>query len=173
MIDSHKNGVAHGSSEAAKAAANLFGSVMKEINEEAFSGGSKRNMMTGGDFLTYCHDSADEIVFICHVPELRNYKSEESKSALAEIAWGSAKAAAQLLDPAEKKTLTVGLRGIASYGIILKGQIGDESPARSGSSEKVTILFPGFAKSAVSPSLPLPRAIPPDSLEVPADALPE
>jgi len=146
---------------------------MKDINEEAFSGGSKRNMMTGGDFLTYCHDSADEIVFICHVPELRNYKSGESKSALAEIAWGSAKAAAQLLDPAEKKTLTVGLRGIASYGILLKGHIGEDSPARSGSSGKVAILFPGFAKSAVSASLPIPSAIPPDSLEVPADALPE
>jgi len=117
--------------------------------------------------------SADEVVFICHVPELRNYKSEDSKSALADIAWGSAKAAAQLLDPTAEKTLTVGLRGISTYGILLKGQTGGDEPARSGSFEKVAILFPGFSKPAVSVSAPLPATSPADSLEVPADALPE
>jgi len=155
LIDSKKNGVAHGSSEAAKASAVLFSSLMKSINEEAFSGGSKRNMMTGGEFLTYCHDSADEVVFICHVPELRNYKSEDSKSALADIAWGSAKAAAQLLDPTGEKTLTVGLRGISTYGILLKDVNGSSDPARSGSLEKVAVLFPGFAKPAI-PATPFP-----------------
>jgi hypothetical protein len=152
LIDSKKNGVAHGSSESAKASAELFSTVMKRINEEAFSGGSKRNLMTGGDFLTYCHDTEDEIVFICHVPELRNYKSEESKSALADIAWGSAKAAARLLDPNEEKTLSIGLRGISTYGILLKHQDRASDPVRSDSLGEVAVLFPGFAKPAIAAS---------------------
>jgi hypothetical protein len=121
LIDSKRNGETHGNTEVAKSAAAEFSSGMKAMTEVMFSGGSKKNLMTGGTFLTYCHDGPDTIVFLCHVPSLRNYKSDESREGLNKIAWSVASEAASSLDPSHKKTLMVGLRGVTSYGSIQQG----------------------------------------------------
>ncbi|MCU0776080.1 MAG: hypothetical protein MUF86_00220 [Akkermansiaceae bacterium] len=145
LIDSKSNGVTHGNSDAAKASAAGFSSSMKAMTDALFSGGSKKNLMTGGDFLTYCHDGPDTVVFLCHVPSLRSYKSEEAKDGLNKIAWGVASRAAAELDPEKKKNLMVGLRGIASYGSVMVGKSGDAQPSSPAVSDDKALLLPGFA----------------------------
>jgi hypothetical protein len=133
--------LAHGNTKEAEAAAKAFGDAMKGIGKMAFSGG--KNPDAG--FPTFCQQGKDSIVFLCHVPELRHYKSDEAKDGLATIAWTCARAAAETLDPAKTKPLVVGLRGITSYGIILQGSPADETPRRAGFSEKSALFYPAFA----------------------------
>lgn len=151
LIGSSTKGRIHGNNEAAKETAQGFSSLMRTMTSMAFTGGSKKNLMTDGEFLTYCHDRGDTIVILCHVPSLRSYKTEETKAALAEIAWAAGKAAIKEIDPDHKKTLMVGLRGIASYGSIQKGATtGDAKPKKLGTSSR-SVFYPAFAPVAVMP----------------------
>lgn len=156
LVDSKSKGTTHGNSPEAKATAETFSELLKKLQQQAFNGGTKRNLLTGGEFLTYCHHGKDAIVFLCHVPELRNYKDQGAKDALAEIAWITATTAARKLDPEAKKNLVVGLRGIASYGFILSGNPADEKPQQAGESAKATILYPPFIDTPDSPAPPKP-----------------
>lgn len=142
--------LAHGNSKEAEAAAQGFADAMKGIGKMAFSGG--KNPDAG--FPTFCQQGKDTIVFLCHVPELRHYKSDEAKDGLATIAWISARAAAATLDPGQTKSLVVGLRGITSYGILLQGSPADEAPRRAGSSEKSALIYPAFAPGPDKPASP-------------------
>lgn len=151
LIDSSSKGPCHGNTEAAKTAAAGFSSVMKGMTETLFTGGSKKNLMTGGEFLTYCQDGKDTIVILCHVPSLRSYKSEEAKSALSDMAWGAGKAAANRLDPEHKKTLMVGLRGISSFGSIQKGATTDSAePETLTDLHDKSVFYPAFLSSGNS-----------------------
>jgi hypothetical protein len=145
LIDSRGDAVTHGNTPEAKTAAGLFSTMFQEIQNQAFTGGSKRNLMTGGDFLTYCHQSSDAVVFLCHVPGLRSYKDQDVKDSLAEIAWGTAKTAALKLDPEKKKKVVVGLRGIADYGFIMSGSHADEKPPLAKKDSEAEIICPHFA----------------------------
>jgi hypothetical protein len=156
LIGSKSKGTTHGNSPEAKAAADTFSESFKRLQQLAFTGGSKRNLLTGGEFLTYCQNGKDSIAFLCHVPELRNYKDDDTKNSLAEIAWMTAKMAAQKLDPEGKKNLVVGLRGISSYGFLLSGKPSDEKPQRAEESKKAEILYPPFIDSQDSPA-PTPK----------------
>ncbi len=147
LIGSKSKGEIHGNSDEAKAAADKFSDGMKTMISAAFSGGSKKNLMTGGSFLTYCREDADAIVFLCHVPSLRSYKSEEAKAGLNKIAWTIARSASSKLDPKHTKTLIVGLRGVTSYGSVQQGNTGDEAPSGPASSDKAD-LYPFFAAKA-------------------------
>lgn len=151
LIDSKSSGLSHGNSPAAQQSAAVFCENIKTVCEAAFSGGSNRNLMTGGNFLTYCQEGSDTLVFLCHVPELRNYKADDSKDALAEIAWTVASGCAEKLDPEKKKKLIVGLRGVASYGIVLEGQTGGALPDRSSMPDKATVFYPAFVASQPAP----------------------
>lgn len=144
LIDSNNKGLCHGNTDAAKETASSFASGMKMMTETFFTGGSDKNAMTGGDFLTYCHDGQDSIVILCHVPSLRSYKSDETKKALNDIAWVSACEMAAKLDPEKKKTLYVGLRGITLYGSIQKGKLTDKNSQLLGKSDK-SVFYPAFA----------------------------
>ncbi len=148
LISSKSKGATHGNSDAAKASAAGFSSAMKAMTEALFTGGSKKNLMTGGDFLTYCHDGADTIVFLCHVPSLRSYKSDEAKDGLNKIAWSVATDAAKKLDPNHKKNLMVGLRGITSYGSVLQGRNGEEQASSPAGSDDKSVFLPVFAPKA-------------------------
>jgi hypothetical protein len=156
LIGSKSKGITHGNSPEAKTAADAFSELFKKLQQQAFTGGSKRNLLTGGEFLTYCQNGKDSIVFLCHVPELRNYKDEDTKDSLSEIAWMTAKMATGKLDPESKKNLVVGLRGVASYGFILSGKPADEKPQRAGEDAKATILYPPFIDTQDSPATPKP-----------------
>ena len=152
LIDSRGDAVTHGNTPEAKTAAGLFSTMIQEIQKQAFTGGSKRNLMTGGDFLTYCHQGTDAVVFLCHVPELRNYKEQEAKDSLAEIAWVTAKTAALKLDPEKKKQVVVGLRGIANYGFIMSGSHAEEKPPLAAKDSDAEILYPPFADTQATPA---------------------
>jgi hypothetical protein len=142
--------LAHGNSKQAEAAAKLFAEAMKGIGKLAFSGGKKPD----AGFPTFCQQGTDSIVFLCHVPELRHYKSDEAKDGLATIAWMTAREAAAILDPERKKSLVIGLRGITGYGILLQGSPADETPRRAGFSEKSTLFYPAFAPTPAAPASP-------------------
>jgi hypothetical protein len=150
LISNKSKGEIHGNTDAAKASAAEFSSTMKTMTEALFTGGSKKNLMTGGDFLTYCHDGADTIVFLCHVPSLRSYKSDETKDGLNKIAWMAAGDAAKKLDPEHKKKLMVGLRGIASYGSVLQGKNGEEQPSGPAGADDKAVFLPVFAPAAAA-----------------------
>lgn len=157
LIGSSTKGQTHGNTEAAKEAAQGFSSLMKTMTSMAFTGGSKKNLMTDGEFLTYCHDGGDAIVILCHVPSLRSYKTEETKSALAELAWAAGKAAVEAIDPERKKTLMVGLRGITSYGSIQKGATTEDAkPNKLGTTER-SVFYSAFAPASI------PVAVTPES----------
>ena len=145
MIDSHRDGIAHGNSEAAKNAAAEFSTHMKAMSAALFTGGSKKNLMTGGDFLTYCHEGPDTVTFLCHVPSLRSYKSEEAKEGLNMIAWSIAKDAVTTMDPEGGKTLTVGLRGMTTYGSIQQGKTGPDAADPTLAADEPSIFYPAFA----------------------------
>lgn len=147
LIDSSRNGISHGNTEAAKQAASSFSTGMKLMTETFFTGGSDKNLMTGGDFLTYCHDGSESIVILCHVPSLRSYKTEDTKKALNDIAWASAREIASELDPEKKKTLLIGLRGMALYGSIQQGKFSDENSQLLSESDK-SVFYPAFATVA-------------------------
>lgn len=147
LIDSNNKGLCHGNTDAAKETASTFATGMKIMVEEFFTGGSDKNLMTGGDFLTYCHESPDSIVILCHVPSLRSYKTDETKKALNDIAWASGRQIASKLDPEQKKTLYIGLRGIASYGSIQEGKLSEENSRILNSSDK-SVFYPAFASVA-------------------------
>lgn len=146
LIGSKTHGIAHGNNDAAKTSASGFSNTMKTMTAALFTGGSKKNLLTGGDFLTYCHHGEDTIVFLCHVPSLRSYKSDEAKDGLNKIAWIAANQAAAELDPDHKKNLMVGLRGIASYGSVLQGKNGGEAPTSPAGSDDKAVFLPVFVK---------------------------
>jgi hypothetical protein len=148
LIDSKRKGQCHGNTDAAKQAATGFASSMKTMTKILFDGGSKKNLMTGGDFLTYCHDGPETIVILCHVPSLRSYKTAETKKALADIAWSAARRAGEALDPEHKKTLLVGLRGLASYGSIQQGKASSEAASSSLDTSDKSVFFPAFTPAA-------------------------
>lgn len=148
LIDSKSKGQCHGNTDAARQAADGFSTSMKTMTGMFFSGGSKKNLMTGGDFLTYCHEGPETIVVLCHVPSLRSYKSEETKQGLADIAWSSACRSVAALDPDHKKTLLVGLRGIASYGSIQKGMTSSEDGGESLDTSDKSVFYPAFLSAA-------------------------
>jgi hypothetical protein len=148
LISTSSKGGTHGNSDAAKASAAEFATTMKSMTDALFTGGSKKNLMTGGDFLTYCHDGEDTVVFLCHVPSLRSYKSAEAKDGLNKIAWLAAGDAAEKLDPEHKKKLMVGLRGIASYGSVLQGKCGEEQPSGPPGADDKAVFLPVFAPPA-------------------------
>lgn len=145
LINTKDDQPTHGDSDAAMEAAASFSKGMKTMTDTFFTGGSKKNLMTGGEFLTYCHEGDGNIVFICHVPSLRSYKDAEAKDALHNIAWTVAGNAAAKLDPDHKKSLVVGLRGITTYGSVMRGANGSESPDFNETEEGESILIPEFA----------------------------
>jgi hypothetical protein len=152
LIGSSSKGETHGNTQAALAAAGEFSTNMKTMTGALFTGGSKKNFMTGGSFLTYCHEGAETIVFLCHVPSLRSYKSEEAKSGLNTLAWAVATKAAGNFDPKQKKTLIVGLRGVVSYGSVQSGNLGADKPARVQDSDEKSALIQVFAAASTAPA---------------------
>jgi hypothetical protein len=128
LIDSRTNDISHGNTPDAQAAAAGFSQKLKQTQALFFTGGSKKNFLTGGDFLTYCRKNKDSVIFICHVPSLRSYKDDDTKKSLGELASVCAASAAPIIEGYSASTkVIVALRGITSYGIV-SSFIGDEDP---------------------------------------------
>jgi hypothetical protein len=155
-IFSSKSGVFHGNNAKSTEAARGFSMAMRVICETLFTGGSDKPFLTKGDFLTYCHQGNDTVLFLCHVPDLRKYADTETKDALVSSAWTLARSMARGLG-SENPKVVVGLRGAVDYGFILHGQASDETPARGNASGRPDIFFPIFAET---PSGPAPDSPP-------------
>ncbi|MGD7651655.1 MAG: hypothetical protein ACQCXQ_00475 [Verrucomicrobiales bacterium] len=143
-VASSGSGVTFGNSVKANQAAKLFSDTMKTSTKAMFTGGSEANLLTGGDFLTFCQDGGDTIVMLCHVPSLRSYNSAETRNALTNIAWAAAAEAVKPLDPEGEKSLMVGLRGIGSYQIILRRDAGAEAPEIDTDAADEAVFYPAF-----------------------------
>jgi hypothetical protein len=147
-ITTSSEGVAHGDSEAARAAAEGFAKTMKTLQAALFTGGSGRSFATGGEFLTYLKHTTNAVVILCHVPELRNYKDEKTRAALATIAWSAGQAAAKKLSGVQDTdTLIIGLRGFASYGPIWEGTVAGAATKKTDDLDEKRRLYPFFAQA--------------------------
>lgn len=140
LIGSTRSGAtAHGNNPAAEKAAAGFGSLFKSMQSVSFEGDEKYDSR---HFPTYCHQGKEGVTFVCQVPGMRKYKDAETKKALCEIAWQAASLAAEDMPGfGPESTLTVGLRGLTTYGSILQGKPGSASPAES---EDMEILYKIF-----------------------------
>ncbi len=118
---------------------------MKSMQSALFSGGSGRSFATGGEFLTYIKRTPNAVVVLCHVPELRNYKEEKTRNALAKIAWSAAQSATNKIHGVQPTdTLIVGLRGFGSYGPIWEGQVSGESTTKTDDLDEKKRFYPFF-----------------------------
>ena len=145
LIDTNSKGAAHGNSDKAKEAASQFASTIKPLQAALFTGGSGRSIMSGGEFVTYCRQTADSVAFIVHVPELRNYKDKKAREALAALAWTSANRAAQgLTFSSTNPAVIVGLRGFASYGPIWSGKLNGSADVKTDELDEKRRIYPFF-----------------------------
>jgi len=145
LITTGSGGAAHGDSEDTKKAAAEFSSAMKSMQANLFSGGNGRSFATGGEFLTYIKRAPNAVVVLCHVPELRNYKDEETRESLSQIAWSVAKSAVAKINGIQPTdTLIVGLRGFGSYGPIWEGEFSGNPTKKTDEVDEQKRLYPFF-----------------------------
>ena len=150
LITTSADGVAHGDSAETRTAAEGFAKSMKTLQSTLFTGGSGRSFATGGEFLTYLKHTTNAVVILCHVPELRNYKDEKTRSVLARIAWSSGQAAAKRLSGVQDSdTLIIGLRGFASYGPIWEGTVAGEATKKTDDLSEKRRLYPFFVSPGI------------------------
>lgn len=146
QITTNAKGVAHGASPEAQAAAGKFASTMKQMQAVFFSGGSGKSFASGGDFVTVVAQRPGVVIVLCHVPELRNYKSKEVRESLAELAWSVAQREMTTLPGVDPETkLIVGLRGFASYGPIWEGKLDGDAQVKSDDVGGRKRFYPYFA----------------------------
>lgn len=140
LINSASGGATHhGNNPAADKAAESFSSLLKSMQSMSFEGDDK---YASKPFLTYCHQGKDGVTFLCQVPGMRKYKDDETKQALSQIAWTAANIAAKDIPGlAADGSITVGLRGITSYGSIQQGKAGTDNPVDGTDQE---ILYRNF-----------------------------
>ena len=121
IIGNH-GAVGHGNSADAKAMAEDFAAQVKLMRsiaiEEAASDGLS---LTKGEFLTYCRLNSDSVVFLVHVPKLRNF-DDGAKELMAEICWMIAYQMALELDPPVQE-LAVGVRGALLFDSVMIGKM--------------------------------------------------
>ena len=99
-----------------------------------------------GRFLTYCHLKEDSVVFIVHVPGLRNF-TDDAQLSLFEWVWSLASTHVASEHPNVTR-LAIGVRGVMDYSAIYTGTI-DRSEASSGieirhSPRSEEVLWPYF-----------------------------
>ncbi|WP_035616001.1 hypothetical protein [Haloferula sp. BvORR071] len=154
-IDDLKQGKAHGNTLPAEAAAHVFSQTIR-MNRAMNKRSGADEMVepeNNGEFLTYCHEAKDFIVFLIHVPELINLKSEQARSALIKDVWNLAVIQARSIDMEGKKTMIVGLRGHSDYMLIIRGRP-KQAPIVFNDGRKADLLIPPFAEDQAVPVTP-------------------
>jgi hypothetical protein len=139
QISSHHDRVAFGNSDKAIAVADRISRSLKTMREVAFQGGKKNGLsMSGHEFLSYCDLRDGQCIVMVHVPELRRYTSD-AKDSLGKLAWFVTQGALrseQAGTPGMK--VLVGLRGIALYDRVMKGDyLSDAEKKENGLFETV------------------------------------
>lgn len=140
QLSTSKDGVALGNSPEAISFATQFSTRLQMLGKALFADDSE------GRVLTYCRTTPDQIVILCHVPDLRGSRGD-ARIALAKVAWLLAQdiAVTQHLD--EKTTLVVGLRGAASYAVVWEGNAVGLAVVKSEGPDCVKHLYPYFIPS--------------------------
>lgn len=139
QISVHHDRVAFGNSDKAIAVAGRISRSLKTMREVAFQGGKKNGLsISGHEFLSYCELRDGQCIVMVHVPELRRYTAD-AKDSLGKLAWFMTQAALrseQAGTPGMK--VLVGLRGIALYDRVMKGDyVSDAEKKENGLFETV------------------------------------
>jgi hypothetical protein len=143
-ITTNKDGAAHGDSPETAAAAGKFATSMKQAL--MFTGGGGKSFASGGDFVTMVVQRPDAVIVLCHVPELRNYKTDETRASLAELAWTVAQGTMAKLPGVTAGTkLMVGLRGVVSYGPVWEGKMEGDAEVKNDDVGGRKRFYPHFA----------------------------
>jgi len=151
-----------------------FSQELSAIRAAAFTAGDAQALsLSSGHFITYCQESGDDLLIICHVPQLRKFTSE-AKAALMGYAWKTAQHAVLATHPDHHGKVYVGLRGIALYYEIWVGTAhgapAQRLPADAGLSAAYALFAPkaGVAGGTHAPE-PSPAPVPaPASAPAPA-----
>jgi hypothetical protein len=152
-IGSYSNEVGFGNDAAATALAKKYADTIKKLEAENFEGGkdAEKDVVTKGNFLTYCHSQGSDIVFLVQVPNLDTYEADVRKE-LFKIAW---EAAQTVTNKAAGKNLVIALRGKLLYGAIGKGKANGPIPAGEiGTSLEVGQLYAHFAAGGAAADKP-------------------
>ncbi len=147
-IVGYKGDDALGNDALAQKIGTVFSHDLAEIRSAAFTGGDAHAMsLSEGHFITYCHETPEAVVIICHVPQLRKFAGD-AKAALMQYAWRIAQGAVTSVAPGRSGKLYVGLRGIALYYEIWSGPL--TGPAQKKQEPKVglTEIYAVFAPQA-------------------------
>ena len=146
LISIHDKQTAFGNGPEAEKLAERFASMMKVMRKVAFteSKGSGPSM-TDGEFLTYCQLTDEGILFLVHVPELRNFK-EDAQASLLELGWVIAQTTTKSVRGDRDVKLGVGLRGALLYGGQAIGLARSEKPEKQDTSTPVDLeeFYPFF-----------------------------
>lgn len=154
-ITTNKDGASHGDSPETVAAAGEFAASMKQMQALMFTGGSGKSFASGGEFVTAIVQRPDAVIVLCHVPELRHYKTEEARASLAGLAWTVAqRTTAKLPGVTAGTKLMVGLRGVVSYGPIWEGKMEGDAEVKNDDVGGRKRFYPHFA--APEPQAPVP-----------------
>ena len=145
--------VAFGNTPEAVKLAEKFSSTMGVLQKEMFKGGGKIHGLTGGKFLTYCQISNEHLIFLCHVPGLKDYKGEV-RDALSELAWTVAQKIGQT--SSGSKTMVVALRGAVVYGPVWSGKAGAAPEKKATGRNALEPFYPAFETGSKPPAAVAP-----------------
>ena len=134
---------AFGNSTDAARLAGDFSTILEQRCQKNFTGGSSFNPTSGGHFLTYCRYTPNEIVFLCHVPDLSSYRGKV-REMLAGLAWSSAWYVAKSEMIKLGTPMIVGLSGFPDYGPIWEGKVGFAPTVRGEGPNEMKRLYPYF-----------------------------
>ena len=157
-----------------------FSQELAAIREVAFTGGGDAQALSlsSGHFITYCQESGDDLLIICHVPQLRKFAGD-AKAALMGYAWKTAQHAVLATHPDHHGKVYVGLRGIALYYEIwigtAHGAPAQRLPPDAGLKAAYALFAPkaggpGGDPAVAAPALALAAAPAPTPATAPAPA---
>ncbi len=131
-ITTWKGKPGYGNTPEATALAENFAKAMKTMEPVFFTGGRDKGSfsLTSDNFITYCHLQEDRVCFLVHVPQLKNYKDNEVRNLLGNLAWTVARSTTREARGENLDTkIAVGLRGSVFYGVIVKGTLSQKFEA--------------------------------------------
>jgi hypothetical protein len=146
-ISTFSSDVGFGNTPAAADMAKKFAVRIKKLEAESFTGGKdgERDLITQGNFLTYCEVQGSVVTFLVQAPNLDTYEGDVRK-ALFEIAWETGQG---VLAKSADKTLVVALRGKLLYGALGKGKASAPPPVPTmGTALEESELYAYFAPPA-------------------------
>ncbi|MFT7640305.1 MAG: hypothetical protein ACI9G1_002046 [Pirellulaceae bacterium] len=133
LLAGKSKGTYHGNTERARIMAMQYSSSVEGFDEALFEGQNESGgLETGEDFLVYCREDNDTVVFLVRVPEMDRYQGDV-RDLLLNLSWAVAEEACADHPNAENLQIAVGLRGMFVYSGSAIGKFG-EAPTYQGAS---------------------------------------